>query len=160
MPIRRLRYCSGRWCYDSDANPRRCGSDFNRTYCPVVSIDAMNKRLRKPMHFARRALLLLALFAATARAEITALELAETCGRALAQNYVGLDAEECNWYVAPGPVCGPGATPQAAWCVPAGEPVTAIATRAAAALRARPDASHEPARAAVKDILSRAYPCR
>jgi phage tail sheath gpL-like len=99
-------------------------------------------------------------FTHTAHAEITALELAETCARALAQNYVGLDAEACNWYVAPCPVCGPGAQPEAAWCAPAGEPVTTIAARAAAALRARPDAAHEGAKAAVKDILGRAYPCK
>ncbi len=95
-----------------------------------------------------------------AHAEITALELAETCARALTQNYLGLDAEACNWYVAPCPVCGPGAQPEAAWCAPAGEPVTVIAARAAAALRALPDAAHTPAKAAVKEILSRAYPCR
>ena len=106
------------------------------------------------------ALLALALCAGAAQAEITALELAETCTRALSQRYVGLDAEACNWYVAPCPVCGPGATSEADWCAPAGEPVTVIATRAAAALRARPDAAHEGARGAVKDILSRAYPCR
>ncbi len=95
-----------------------------------------------------------------AHAETTALELAETCARALSQHYVGLDAQACNWYVAPCAVCGPGAKPEAAWCAPAGEPVTTIAARAAAALRARPDAAHEPARGAVKEILSRAYPCR
>lgn len=106
------------------------------------------------------ALLALALFAGVAHADITALELAETCTRALSQHYVGLDAEACNWYVAPCPVCGPAATPEADWCAPAGEPVTVIASRAAAALRARPDAVHESARGAVKDILSRAYPCR
>ncbi len=120
----------------------------------------MTPAARLPIGHRRYALLAFALFAASARAEITALELAETCSRALAQNYVGLDAEACNWYVAPCPVCGPAATSESEWCVPAGEPVTVIATRAAAALRARPDAAHEPARAAVKDILSRAYPCR
>jgi hypothetical protein len=99
-------------------------------------------------------------FGPAAYAEITALELAETCARALAHNYVGLDAEACNWYVAPCPVCGPGATPEAAWCAPPGEAVTTIAARAAAALRARPDAAHEGAKAAVKDILGRAYPCK
>ena len=97
--------------------------------------------------------------ATSAHAEITALELADTCARALSQHYVGLDAEACNWYVAPCPVCGPGAKPEAAWCAPEGEPVTTIAARAAAALRARPDAAHELARGAVKEILSRAYPC-
>jgi Rap1a immunity proteins len=107
----------------------------------------------------RHALLLLVLCATTARADITAMELAETCSRALAQNYVGLDAEACNWYVAPCPVCGPGARPEAEWCAPEGEPATAIASRAVAALRARPDAAHEPARVAVKAVLSRAYPC-
>lgn len=126
----------------------------------MTTHDPVNTVVHKPAHHARYVALLLALFAATARAEISALELADTCSRALAQNYVGLDAEACNWYVAPCPVCGPGATAAAAWCVPAGEPVTVIATRAAAALRARPDAAHDPARAAVKDILSRAYPCR
>jgi hypothetical protein len=98
-------------------------------------------------------------FATNAHAEISALELADTCARALSQHYVGLDAEACSWYVAPCPVCGPGAKPEAEWCAPQGEPVTTIAARAAAALRARPDAAHEPARGAVKDILSRAYPC-
>ena len=112
------------------------------------------------MQHAKLTALLLPLLAATARAEITALELAETCSRALAQNYAGLDAQACNWYVAPCPVCGPGATSGAEWCAPPGEPGSTIAARAAAALRARPDAAHEPARAAVKDILSRAYPCR
>ena len=105
-------------------------------------------------------IVLVTLFVQNVHADITALELAETCARALSQNYVGLDAEACNWYVAPCPVCGPGATPEAAWCAPAGEPVTTIAARAAAALRARPDAAHEGAKAAVKDILSRAYPCQ
>ena len=97
--------------------------------------------------------------ATCAHAEITALELAETCARALAQNYVGLEAEACNWYVAPCPVCGPAAQGAAEWCVPAGEPLTITAARAAAALRARPDAASEPAKAAVTEILSRAYPC-
>lgn len=114
----------------------------------------MNSHLRA-MFF-----IVVALFARDACAEITALELAETCARALSQNYAGLDAEACSWYVAPCPVCGPEAQPQAAWCVPAGEPVTTIVARAAAALRARPDAAHEGAKAAVKDILSRAYPCQ
>lgn len=112
------------------------------------------------MQHAKLTVLLLPLLAVNAQAEITALELAETCSRALAQNYAGLDAEACNWYVAPCPVCGPGATPEADWCAPTGEPVIVIASRAAAALRARPDAAHESARGAVKDILSRAYPCR
>lgn len=110
--------------------------------------------------FSRYTTLALTLFAGTAHAEITALELAATCTRALAQHYVGLDAEACNWYVAPCPVCGPGATSTADWCAPPGEAITVIASRAAAALRARPDAAHETARAAVKDILRRAYPCR
>jgi len=114
------------------------------------------------MNSPRRGLCLLfvVLCTSSAHAEITALELAETCARALSQNYVGLDAEACNWYVAPCPVCGPDALAEAGWCAPTGEPVTTIAARAAAALRARPDAAHEPARPAVKDILSRAYPCR
>lgn len=116
--------------------------------------------MRMHSHLQRIAVVLAALFAYEAQAEITALELADTCARALSQRYVGLDAEACNWYVAPCPVCGPGAKPEAAWCAPAGEPVTTIAARAAAALRARPDAAHESARAAVKDILSRAYPCQ
>ena len=115
---------------------------------------------RMNSHLKRHATLVLALFAGTAQAEITALELAETCTRALSQHYVGLAAEACNWYVAPCPVCGPGATPEADWCAPTGEPVIVIASRAAAALRARPDAAHEGARGAVKAILSRAYPCR
>ena len=103
--------------------------------------------------------MLLFAVATCAHAEITALELAETCARALAQNYVGLDAQACNWYVAPCPVCGPGGHADAEWCAPAGEPVTVIAARAAAALRARPYAASTPAKAAVKEILSRAYPC-
>lgn len=117
----------------------------------------MNARMNSPL----RGVLLtaIAFFAKGAHAEITALELAETCARALSQNYVGLDAEACNWYVAPCPVCGPDAQPEAAWCAPPGEAVQTIAARAAAALRARPDAAHEGAKGAVKDILSRAYPC-
>lgn len=108
----------------------------------------------------RMIIALLSLSWAAARAEITAQELADTCARALAQNYVGLDAEACNWYVAPCPVCGPGAKPQAAWCAPANESPALIATRAVAGLKTRRDAAHEPAREAVKDVLRRAYPCR
>ena len=118
----------------------------------------MNVRINS--HLQRVLFILTALLTPTAHAEITALELAETCARALSQNYVGLDAEACNWYVAPCPVCRPGAKPEAAWCAPPGEAVTTIAARAAAALRARPDAAHEGAKGAVKDILSRAYPCQ
>lgn len=117
----------------------------------------MNVRMNP--HLQGVLLALTALFTPAARAEITALELAETCARALSQNYVGLDAEACSWYVAPCPVCGPGAKPETAWCAPSGEPVTTIAARAAAALRARPDAAHEGAKAAVKEILTLAYPC-
>ena len=119
----------------------------------------MNARFNVRINSHLRGVMLLAL-ASCAQAETTALELADTCARALAQNYVGLDAEACNWYVAPCPVCGPGAQPAAKWCVPAGEPVTVIAARTAAALRARPAAAHEPAKAAVTEILSRAYPCQ
>ena len=98
--------------------------------------------------------------AGTAHAETTAAQLAETCARALAQNYVGLDAEACKWYVAPCPVCGPGATDGPAWCPPDGESDLTIAGKAIDGLRARPDAAHEPAKPAVREVLGRAYPCR
>ena len=100
------------------------------------------------------------LMARAAQAQTTALELAETCARALQQHYVGLDAEACNWYVAPCQVCGPEAATPPAWCAPASEPVTAIVTKAIDELRARPDAAREPAQAALREVLGRAYPCR
>lgn len=108
----------------------------------------------------RRVLALLVASCATqAHAGTTAAELAETCARALAQNYVGLDAEACRWYVAPCPVCGPGASEAPGWCPPAGESDLTIAGKAVEDLRALPDAAHTPARPAVREVLGRRYPC-
>ena len=102
---------------------------------------------------------LLLLFALPAHADTTAAQLADTCARALAQNFVGLDAEACKWYVAPCPVCGPGESAAPGWCPPSGESDLTIAGKAIEGLRARPAAAQEPAKAAVKEVLERAYPC-
>ncbi|MGE0857810.1 MAG: Rap1a/Tai family immunity protein [Gammaproteobacteria bacterium] len=99
------------------------------------------------------------LAATAAHADTTAAQLADACARALAQNFVGLDAEACKWYVAPCPVCGPGASAAPGWCPPAGESDLTIAGKAIEGLRARPDAQQAPAKAAVKEVLERAYPC-
>ena len=61
-----------------------------------------------------------------------ATELADTCARALAHGYSGLEAEACNWYVAPCPVRGGAAPRPPAWCAP---PQTANAIVAAAFVR-------------------------
>ena len=98
--------------------------------------------------------------AAPARAAAgAATDLADTCARALAHGYSGLEAEACNWYVAPCPACGGAAPRPPAWCAP---PQTANAIVAAAfvrGLRQQPAAAGRSAHDAVDEVLARPYPC-
>ena len=86
-------------------------------------------------------------------------ELAATCTTALAHGYSGVEAEACNWYVAPCPVCGKKPSDGAEWCAPRAATNTDIATAYVDGMRANPALGERSARVAVKEILGKAYPC-
>jgi hypothetical protein len=109
---------------------------------------------------ARRLILAFALaLPAAVVAEPSGAELAVTCARALAQDYRGIDAAACDWYVQPCGVCGVEAV-AAEWCLPPAADGAAIAARLVAALGARGDAATRPAGELVREILEAEYPCR
>lgn len=90
----------------------------------------------------------------------TAAELAATCGTALAHGYTGVEAEACNWYVEPCPVCGKKPSDAAEWCAPKTAQTADIATTFVDGMRADPALGTRSARAAVREILGKAYPCK
>lgn len=101
--------------------------------------------------------LLLAVGPLAVMAEPTVGELIATCEQALAQDYAGLEATMCDWYVAPCGVCGREGPPAKEWCVPQDMTPATVAGLVVKELRGIEAA--RPGKSAAKEILRRRFPC-
>lgn len=107
----------------------------------------------------RRYLLLLLLgVSASAHAEATVAQVLATCNRALAQEFKGIEAAMCEWYVRPCGVCGLERPTTSPWCVPSEVTTAELAALVSTELRAE-HTPQLPAKEAINALLTQRYPC-
>ena len=107
----------------------------------------------------RTALLCMACVSLHAHAVVTGQALLNTCAHALADDYTGVDAAMCDWYVNPCGICGVDA-PQKDWCVPDTIPSAELAQIVVAELKEQSAQLPRPAKPFVRQLLMTRFPCR